>query len=150
MPRADARSDGDECDDAVMTAETALGCPISTKTICGIMKQCICIETRDPMNMHLMAIEDMDAMLIERVWHVDALVLIQNALELTQDKKVLRIIDNDIVEIITDSRAPKPVFIFAMCMVLLAHVMGRDLSVLVSPHQMGIPGTSLTLRPGCV
>ena len=81
---------------------------------------------------------------------MDVRTLIGNALELTQDKKVLRIKDNDMVDTTTDSRAPKPVFLFALCMVLLAHVMGRDLSVLLSPHQMGIPGTSLTLRPGCV
>ena len=32
MPRADARSDGDECDDAVMTVKAALGRGLRHKT----------------------------------------------------------------------------------------------------------------------
>ena len=143
-------SDVDECDPTEMTREAAMDCPISTKTICSLTKNCISLETdgvHGPMG-HGTDLLEIDANDLMRQVHF--MRNLDVAFAALKEKNAIRIKDNDRVNITTDTYEGKPVFLFAVTMVLIAHVTGRDLVVWVPAHQMGIPGTSLTLRPGCV
>ena len=106
------------------------------------------METDGPMYTHGTDMLEMDASQL-----INAANFIRNvglAFAALKDKNAIRVKDNEQVNITTDTYEGKPVFLFAVTMVLLAHVTGRDLVVWVPAHQMGIPGTSLTLQPGCV
>ena len=128
--------------------DAAMDCPVSTKTICSLTKHCICMETDGPMYTHGTDMLEMDASQL-----INAATFIRNvglAFAALKDKNAIRVKDNEQVNITTDTYEGKPVFLFAVTMVLLAHVTGRDLVVWVPAHQIGIPETSLSLQPGCV
>ena len=139
----DYHSDGEPCDEAVMSFVVAYSCPMSKATVHRILQDCICIETHSDQNAQHSVLPITE---LKGQWEANTQDFLKTQYDRLETNSTLRIVDDDLVDIETDAHTSKPAFMFAACMSILMHVAGKNITIIVPVQQMGIPGTSLSLR----
>ena len=143
MDTSDLRSEGDKCDDAENDFATALECPIARDTLHRLLKEKNCIP--DGMDAPAGRYTHISSSDIERPSTLEFLEAKYNA-TIRETDPVWYVTASEELHPYTGATIPTSAFLFAAAMVLLFHVSGKCLTVIMPSSQMGIPGTSLTIR----
>lgn len=143
---SDLRSEGDACEEQGNTFEAACDCPIARDTIHRLIQEYICVPEDGDTAMKSHTVDSKDLLTVFRANPINYL---KSTFEKHQgqDDILWEITTNDDeYDKGTGAVSPTPAFLFAVVMVLLFYATGRCITVMVPSHQMGIPGTALTLR----
>jgi hypothetical protein len=143
-------SDGDVCEEAIMSFEVAFECPVSIKTIHNVLQQYIYVEDvfiHNPYRGHTEHVIKSDD--LPAKWKTaPARIYLKEIYDKCMKDPIscIRITEDNKVDIETDAHTGTPAFLFAASLAILLHISGKDISIVVPGHQMGVPGTSLTMR----
>lgn len=141
----DCFSDSDACSASDITFDDAKDRTLTRQTVIDLMQENMCAADEGT------DFTTADTETLPKL-HMLQIVVIQDIYTALKhaapDSILLRPDDTDTptIDPTTGAVEGSPLFLFSLSLILLLHVSGKTLQVFLPAHEMGIPGTSLTLR----